>query len=54
MTVLSRQHPQHGLALGDEPALPPDQIPLADVAIGFEPGVGGIVDGDEDRDRARL
>ncbi len=36
------EHGQHHLALGDEGALPADEIALADIAIGGDARIGGV------------
>ena len=41
------QRAQHHLALGHEPAAPPGEVAVAYVAVGRQPRVGGVVDGDD-------
>ena len=42
-----KQHVEHDLALGDEAALPADEIAFADRKIGCDARIGRIVDADE-------
>ena len=45
----AEEEPQHDFTLGDEALLPPDEIALANRAIGFDSRIAGIVNRDEHR-----
>ncbi len=49
MAARAHRCAQHHLTLGDEAALPSDQIPLAHLAEGLDAVVGGIFDEDQQR-----